>query len=317
MANSQIYVKQGVVNPAAWSDADQTSPFPLQQHPTYGRALEQFGATAIQTEIYRGDAIIARALLIQRRFLGLISFTTLFRGPVWCTKDISDAEQQLVWKALKADFSSWRWNFLCVMPEMVNSPSSIKILKGAAYRRVMSGFSTAWLDLRSEVEVLRASLKGKWRNQLVGAEKSCLDMSIGGRKAHQYDWLLEKEAAQRSNRRYQATPLGLVPAFVKAATPKSGSRVLSVTALSGRRKVAGALFLLHGNSATYHIGWAGDDGRKMNAHNLVLWEGMLALKNEGIAFLDLGGLNTADLAGIARFKLGLGAEPVTLAGAFI
>ena len=81
--------------------------------------------------------------------------------------------------------------------------------------------------------------------------------------------------------------------------------------------MAGALFLLHGNSATYHIGWAGDYGRKLNAQNRVLWEGVLALQEKGISFLDLGGLNTADLAGIARFKLGLGATPITLAGAFI
>tara|TARA_R110002096_G_scaffold328994_1_gene522959 strand:- start:383 stop:994 length:612 start_codon:yes stop_codon:yes gene_type:complete len=203
------------------------------------------------------------------------------------------------------------------MPELPNTPDNQLAFKKAGYRRVMSGFSTAWLDLRPTAEELRVALKGKWRNQLVGAEKSDIEISIGGRKEHQYSWLLEKEAEQRSDRRYQATPLGLVPAFVKAVTPKSSSRILSVTAISGKRKVAGALFLLHGNSATYHIGWAGDEGRKANAQNRVLWEGILALKEAGIHFLDLGGLNTADLAGIARFKLGLGAEPITLAGAFI
>lgn len=317
MANRQFSLKFGIVNPAEWNNLSTDAPIPLQQHPTYGRALEQFGAIATQVTIHSSGTLVARALLIQRKLFGLINFTTLFRGPVWYQNTLSPAEQLDIWKAIKAEFSPWRWNFLCAMPELSDTHDNQLTFKNAGYRRVMSGFSTAWLDIRPTAEELRSALKGKWRNQLVGAEKSDIEISISGRKEHQYTWLLEKEAEQRSDRRYQATPLGLVPAFVKAATPKSDSRVLSVAAISGRRKIAGALFLLHGNSATYHIGWAGDEGRKANAQNKVLWEGILALKEAGIHFLDLGGLNTADLAGIARFKLGLGAEPITLAGAFI
>lgn len=317
MTNTQLSLKFGVVNPAAWSEDTLSAPLPLQQHPTYGRALEQFGATAKQVTVQENGVNLARALLIQRRLFGVLKFTTIFRGPVWCKEDISDNLKKAALAFLRDQFSPWRWNFLCVMPELVNTNGNRDIMKHAKYRRVMSGFSTAWMDLRQDNEELRIGLKGKWRNQLVGAEKAKIDISLGGKREHQYSWLLEKEAEQRSNRRYQATPLGLVPAFLKAATPKSKSSILSVTALSGRRKIAGALFLLHGNSATYHIGWAGEEGRKTNAQNRVLWEGIMALKERDIDFLDLGGLNTADLAGIARFKLGLGAEPITLAGAFI
>jgi len=317
MATCQLSLKIGLLNPAEWIDACPDLPLPLQQHPTYGRALESYGATAEQVTISDNHHVIGRALLIQRKFFGAIRFTTLFRGPIWCRENLPDKTKIEALKLLQNHFSPLRWNFLCTMPEMPDTLHNRTLLKHIKARRVMSGFSTVWVDLRPSKEDLRAALKGKWRNQLTKAEKSNLAISVGGRKEHQYNWLLEKEAAQRSKRRYQATPLGLVPTFIKASTPKSASGLLSLTALSGREKVAGALFLLHGNSATYHIGWANDTARTLNAQNRILWEGMLALKQKGIHFLDLGGLNTTDLAGIARFKLGMGAEPLTLVGAYI
>ena len=42
-----------------------------------------------------------------------------------------------------------------------------------------------------------------------------------------------------------------------------------------------------------------------------------ALKQRGIGQLDLGGVNTARSAGIARFKLGTGGQPVILAGTYL
>ena len=76
------------------------------------------------------------------------------------------------------------------------------------------------------------------------------------------------------------------------------------------------LVLLHGATATYHMGWANDMGRKSNAHNLLLWRLMEYLQAHGIEKFDLGGINTSDLPGISRFKLGTGAIPRVLAGTY-
>ena len=54
--------------------------------------------------------------------------------------------------------------------------------------------------------------------------------------------------------------------------------------------------------------WAGSEG------SLLLWTAMTRLPRAGIAELDLGGLNTADAPGIARFKLGTGARVKALCG---
>lgn len=317
MADNQIVVQNIVLNPANWEAANQAAPIPLQQHASYGLALQTFGARVSQVQFLEGAKLVGTALLVHRTFLRLFRATTMFRGPLWHCDTITDDVKIACYQKLKEEYSPWCWNFLAVMPEEANSPYLHATFKRAGFKRIMTGFSTAWLDLRADEKTLRACLKGKWRNQLVKAEKADITISVGGAKPHQYNWLLDKESAQRSSRRYQATPLGLVPAFAAAATPKSGSSILTITAISNREKIAGAMFLLHGNSATYHIGWVGEKARPVNAQNRVLWEGMLALKTKGIKFLDLGGLNTTDLAGIARFKLGTGATPHTMNGTYI
>ncbi|MEL6980044.1 MAG: hypothetical protein AAGM38_15365 [Pseudomonadota bacterium] len=79
---------------------------------------------------------------------------------------------------------------------------------------------------------------------------------------------------------------------------------------------AAMLFLTHGRAATYHIGWTSDPGRSIGAHNLLLWNAIQTLKRDGILSLDLGGLDTERGAGVARFKLGSGAQPMTLCGTY-
>jgi lipid II:glycine glycyltransferase (peptidoglycan interpeptide bridge formation enzyme) len=84
----------------------------------------------------------------------------------------------------------------------------------------------------------------------------------------------------------------------------------------GKNSVAGMLFLIHGRVASYHMGWADNEGRQLNAHNALLWQAMAYLQGEGMQVLDLGGVNTHDLPGISRFKLGTGGRAITLAGTY-
>ena len=66
-----------------------------------------------------------------------------------------------------------------------------------------------------------------------------------------------------------------------------------------------AVHSCHGDSATYYIGYNGGAGRTRHAHNLLLWQGLARLKDDGVAWLDLG-IDGRRMAGVSRFKLGLG-----------
>ena len=121
--------------------------------------------------------------------------------------------------------------------------------------------------------------------------------------------------AFRKNKRFIGPPGQLVTA---KNTIGPGSRdVIALSAHADCKRIAGVVLIRHGVSATYFVSWTSDAGRQRNAHNLLLWHGIEALKDSGTLWLDLGGLNTFAAAGIARFKLGLKPEPFTLAGTYL
>jgi lipid II:glycine glycyltransferase (peptidoglycan interpeptide bridge formation enzyme) len=82
-----------------------------------------------------------------------------------------------------------------------------------------------------------------------------------------------------------------------------------LTAAEAGTPIAFMLILLHGDTATYHIGWTGPRGRAVGAHNLLLWDASCTLAARGYIRLDLGRTDPLRTPGIARFKLGAGAAP--------
>ena len=292
-------------------------PLPLQQHPAYGLAAASLGGNPQRLLVHSGDELLASAVMMHRRFFGLINFTTLFRGPVWLEPAQADGEKVAILQAISQQYPKWRWRFLALQPEQADGPATRSMMTSAGLARVMGGFATAWLDLRPPAATLRANMNGKWRNQLVKAEKAKLTVSTGGSKARHYGWLLEKETAQRSNRGYSALPAEFITRYCTAMAGSGKPAALSISLLEGRDKIAGGLFLLHGNSATYQVGWTGQRGRQLCAQNLVIFEAVKALKALGISFLDMGGMNSDTMAGIARFKLGCGAAPHLLSGSWM
>jgi lipid II:glycine glycyltransferase (peptidoglycan interpeptide bridge formation enzyme) len=85
----------------------------------------------------------------------------------------------------------------------------------------------------------------------------------------------------------------------------------------GKNAVAGMIFLVHGSTATYQVGWGNEQGRQERAHHVLLWRAIQELKAMGIRRLDLGGVNTQRSAGLARFKMGLGGEVRQFAGTYL
>jgi len=110
-------------------------------------------------------------------------------------------------------------------------------------------------------------------------------------------------------------PTNFVQAYIDANTDHRQSFAVAYAEL-GKNTVAAMLFLIHGRVASYHMGWADDEGRQLNAHNALMWKAMAYLQELGVEVLDLGGINTHDLPGISRFKLGTGGRAVTLAGTY-
>jgi lipid II:glycine glycyltransferase (peptidoglycan interpeptide bridge formation enzyme) len=293
------------IDRATWDAELRRYPAALQQDWNYGEALVELGADVRRVSIDDDQGRLALAQITVRKFAGLVTLAVCTRGPVWL-RELDAGQKGQVIKLIKRSLGlSWP-RITLVTPDDVVPPAGLF--------RVMTGYSTVLLDLNQDLTTLRAGFDGKWRNRLNAAEKSGLKSAQNSVKLAQYRWLLQTEEGQREERGYKATPAAIVPAFQTATGDRDS--LLILRADQGREKIAAMMFLIHGCSATYHIGWNSETGRKLGAHNLLLWQALDELKNRGVVQLDLGGVNTTRGAGLARFKIGTGGQVVTYCGTY-
>jgi hypothetical protein len=296
---------------AQWDESHARVGAALQQDWAYGACMQLIGVPVWRARVLRDGEPIALAQFIGRRLGPLATLALCSRGPVWL-QDLSAADKALAYRALRQSLPLQRPRFAFFSPDEPWQ-SEVGLPR---WRRVITGYATVMLDLTPSIEELRAKLEGRWRNRLVAAESADLVVHKVGTNPGQYRWLLEQENQQREQRGFQGLPLAFMDHYIQSR--KSPARtVLTLRADQGRERVAAMMFLLHGSVATYQVGWSDATGRELNAHNLLLWQAIEALKQRGIRQLDLGGVNTARSAGIARFKLGTGGQPVILAGTYL
>lgn len=275
----------------------------MQQDWAYGAACAALGSRVLRAEVVVSGQTRALAQLVHRRFFGCLHAVVCTRGPVWLTDDL--AEQAEMLRAFRRSLPLPWLRGLFMTPD-TDDPGA---LRAAGLDRVMTPYATAVLDLTRPLDDLRAAMHQKWRNRLSAAERAGLTIRRADNRPDAYEWLVAHEVRQQQRRRYVA-----LPPTLPAAWQQSGGALRVYTAQQAGVPVAAMMFLLHGRRATYHIGWSDPAGKRASAHNLILWTAMRKLVRAGVDELDLGGLNTEDAAGIARFKLGSGAGLRTLCG---
>lgn len=82
------------------------------------------------------------------------------------------------------------------------------------------------------------------------------------------------------------------------------------------RSVAGAIILIHGNTAYYLHGASDYDYRSLMAPYALHWQIIQSLKARGIYYYDLWGIDANKWPGVTRFKLGWGGHTIEYPGSF-
>ena len=280
-------------SPAVSGDKRDLAGTPLQQSGSYAAVLASFGCESALARIRADGRLIGQARIHLRRF-GPLRFAWMPRGPVW-TNTAAREDMITAIAALPR-----RAPFRALWASSVDAPRrGIKVSRSAQM--------TEW-DLGSCDTDRRAALHGKWRNRLKRAEGAGLSVTQRPLDIMRDAALLERETAQRQSRGYAAMPLRFTHGWARIA-PKDS---LMLTANENGEAVAFVLMLLHGDVATYHLGWSGARGRALQAHTLLLWQASCALSERGIRRLDLGTACETNAPGLTRFKLGTGAALVPL-----
>ncbi len=305
-------VKWELLPKAEWEAFHTAQQGALQQAWGYGEALTALGVGVQRAMVWEEGRLLAIAQFMCKRVLGYISLASCTRGPVFLP-DVTPAQRAQVYKRLRQSLPLPRLKVALFSPDRTADQVDPAETKGMS--RVMTGYATVLLDLTLPLATLKAQLDGKWRNRLNKAllnDKLRVHVQASRKRC---EWLLAQEQAQREAKKFHGLPTDFVQAYIAAAADPRQAFVVAYAEL-GKNTVAGMLFLIHGRVASYHMGWADEEGRQLNAHNALLWQAMVDLQGQGVAVLDLGGVNTHDLPGISRFKLGTGGRAVTLAGTY-
>lgn len=272
---------------------------PFQQSWTYGEVASALGAAVHRFEFRSGGKTVALAQGIERWFLRPVVLFSM--GPVWVS-DISDEKRAEIIRFLQDQISG----FLVVTPP---DAESRPVFERARLNDVMTPATLAHLTLGPG---LRNRMHVKWRNRLTTAEGNGVAIRQSQSLARR-EWLIDADRLQQKRRRYRALP----PAFTRAWTAIDPKSVTLLTAQTNAEPIAAMLFLRHGATVSYHIGWTGPEGRAASAHTLILAHAAERFACEGVSTMNLGLLDTETAPGLARFKLGSGAQPVQTGGTWL
>ena len=314
-----MHIRWNAIQQPEWEQLQAPHITALQQDWAYGASFQAMGLDCHRAQVIKEGKTIALAQFICRRYLGVFGVALCSRGPVWL-EDLSALEQQKIYRELKRSCPLPKPRWLIFSPALTepNHPSLVGLT------RVMTGYSTVLVDLTQSPQQLRAAFEGRWRNRLVAAERENLELVRNTDSGLEIQWLLEEERTQRLQKNFHGLPTHFIEHY-HAARADPTTTLLMLHAESHHltphkeknHRIAAMLFLLHGSTATYHVGWTNAEGRAKHAHNLLMWHAFEELRALGIQTLDLGGINTRSLAGISRFKIGTGGKIVTYAGTYV
>ena len=299
---------------AEWEALHQSCAGSLQQSWAYGQAMQALGVPCLRARVFEGGRLVGAAQFLGQRLPWFVRSALCSRGPLWLPHSSTALRERAV-GALRANLPLRRPRVVLFTPELEVSQAEREGNPFSGLRRVMTGYSTVLVDLARDPSALRKRLDGKWRNRLAAAEKAWPAPRDESTDAQAVADLVQAEWTQRRHRGYFSLPRDFVGAW-QAAGGDAGASLLQLATWSQGERVAGMLFLVHGRSASYHLGWTREAGRRGHAHNLLLWSAFGALQRRGVDSLDLGGVETVREPGIARFKIGTGGRVVTLVGSY-
>ena len=270
---------------AGWEYLCNRARAPLQQRWDYGATHTALGGQVLRAVIHQNGEPVALCQSVCRRFGGLLNISLATRGPLW----LAPCDQQRALRLIRRS-------------SPLALPRAQLFTSTAAALRLIP-LMTPTTNAQLALPVDMAALHGKWRNSLKKAQNSGLRVRHIACPTKALISLLNTDQKQQGAKSYRALPADFT---LKWQRMNPDDLRLITVSLSGCT-IATALFIRHGNTATYHIAHTTDAGRKLSAGRLALWRAFSDFADQGLRQIDLGQIDTVNASGLARFKLGTGA----------
>ena len=295
---------------------NQTRQSHLLQSPAYVEALcLDKRCKAKYGVIEQHGEVLAIFAVIEKRGPFGITIARLNRGPIWMQPSLDPNIKIAALNLISRYYSNRRGRLLFMAPNLAMTNLTLSDVTALGLRRrLLRPVASIWVDLQPELSILRSLLDGKWRNQLVLAERSGLSIEISEEKSV-FEWLLVKYDELVSHKKFSG-PTRRFLEYLWHTTTSSGQHFWILRVAYQGQYIAGIALISHADAATYLLGWNSEEGRRVNANNFLLWHALILLKEKGYTWFDLGGVDEYTTPGITNFKRGLRGQEYRLLGEY-
>ena len=253
---------------------------------------------------------VAFAQILEKQF-AFFRLIRINRGPL-LLEDSNPEMQEDVAQLMVKKLGGWKKGRLFIFTPELPLTGKILVLmtKLSFYKFTFRSWESIWVDLDGDRSELRNRLNSKWRNKLSIAERQKLRFETHC-DVHNFEWLVNR-CYEMMKDRGKSIPSKLYHQLLLEFQSEQPMQILK--AFSGDELLAGICIVSHGSAATYLLGWNGEQGRNLKANQFLLWNAIMLLKEQGIRWLDLGGIDEEGTPGINEFKLGVNGARYVLVG---
>lgn len=290
-----------------WEELTGRAAFPhLPQSFDYGSAKLSTGWNVRRYLFRDGERIVAFGQFNELRRFGIKIVTRINRGPIFVAPE-TKADRIAVYAAIRAHWGVLRGGLLLIAPGLLEGEDTGTMLRQLGFhRRPASGWGSGRIDLTLHEDAIWQKLSSGFRNRYRSAEKAGAALRILEDEVAA-EWLIERHCENMREKRFDGVP----GEFIRALH-RSPAETLIFQVVHEEQPVAGMSVVRFGSCCEYHIGWFGDNGRKFNAGNFLMWQIICEMKRRGCEQLDVGGMLSD--GGFARFKRTLRPDEYQLAG---
>jgi lipid II:glycine glycyltransferase (peptidoglycan interpeptide bridge formation enzyme) len=171
-----------------------------------------------------------------------------------------------------------------------------------------NAYRTFVLDLAPSLEELRKRFDPKWRNKLSGAERNHLRITAGN-GLEEYETFCRIYRNMRDRKAFETTVD--VEEFRRIQQDLAENHRMRILICEDKGiAVAGLVVSAMGDSAIYLLGATSDEGLHSKGAYLLQWTALQGLKENGIRWYDLGGIDPEGNPGVYAFKKGMSGSDV-------
>jgi len=270
---------------------------------------------------HQGRAVAAAQVRIVKAPLLPMGVAYVYRGPMWRTDGRFDEEtaRQML-KALQAEYAGRRGLVLRIAPNEVEETEAGTVVSrvlteaGFGRRDDVKAYQTFMLDLEPPLDALRRGLRHTWRTNLNKTEKRNWELAYGVddglygqfleiyREMHDRKGFFQRVDVDEFRR-------------VQQLLPEGQKMQILICSLEGRRVAAGVCSVL-GDTAIQLFLATSQRALEVQGAFKLFWEQIRLLKEQGVRWYDIGGVDAELNPGGFRFKAGLSGTLVSHIGTY-